>query len=411
MASGAFAETDRFVEREQIGRGGMGLVIRALDKDLEREVAIKVLPVEWADSVEARRFVQEARITGRLEHPSIVPVYELGSDQRGARYLSMKLVQGETLDDALARAGALRLSPEHLADLLQVFVKLCDAVSFAHSQGIIHRDLKPSNVMIGDFGEVYVMDWGVALDTRHRSEEDSDPPGALIGTPCYMAPEQLRGMHDLIGERTDVFGLGATLYQILTGRPPHEGVSALLRRGGPLEIDPPEKVTLVPTVPAELSRIAMKAMAVDPAHRYASVTELKSDIQRFERGAWHLPQTKFAAGTVILREGEPGDSAHIIVEGKCVAFSSDGAKEIILREMGPGDVFGETAVFSNKPRSASVKAVTDVVLIVVTKSALSNALGLNMWMGTFVKALADRFRDVDERLRQLEQGERRDSEG
>ena len=280
--------------------------------------------------VGGQAFVEEARITGRLEHPNIVPVYELGSDPRGARYLSMKLVQGETLDEALTRAGAERLSPEHLADFLQVFVKLCDAVSFAHSQGIIHRDLKPSNVMIGDFGEVYVIDWGVALDTRRSAEAETDLPGALIGTPCYMAPEQLRGMHDRINERTDVFGLGAMLYQILTGHPPHEGVSAILRRGAPLEIEPPEKVVQGLTVPLELSRIVMKALAIEPEDRYASVSDLKGDIQRFERGGWHLPHARYPAGMVIFEEGEPGDSAYIIVEGQCVVFSTDGSKEIIL---------------------------------------------------------------------------------
>jgi serine/threonine-protein kinase len=159
-------------------------------------------------------------------------------------------------------------------------------------------------------------------------------------------------------------------------------------------------------VPAELSRIALKAMANEPSARYPSVRDLRVEIERFLRGSWHLPRVHFPAGSTIVREGEPGEAAYIIVEGRCVAYRHDGESEVALREMWPGDVFGETAIFSNKPRSASVKALTDVRLMVVTSDILSNALGLNFWMGAFVKALADRFRDVDEKLRQLEQRER-----
>jgi serine/threonine-protein kinase len=235
-----------------------------------------------------------------------------------------------------------------------------------------------------------------------------DLPGAIVGTPSYMAPEQLRGMHDEVDERTDVFGLGATLYQILTGQPPRlpESIRSILVGMGRFEIIPPEQLVQGQSVPAELSRIAQKAMSHEPAARYPSVRDLRVEIERFLRGSWHLPRVHFSAGSTIIREGEPGQAAYIIVEGRCVAYRNDGEAEVVLREMSPGDVFGETAVFSNKPRTASVKALTDVRLMVVTSDILSNALGLNFWMGTFVKALADRFRDVDERLRQLEQRQR-----
>jgi serine/threonine-protein kinase len=278
--------------------------------------------------------------------------------------------------------------------------------------------------MMSDFGQVYVMDWGVArvapgssrrreanLELGHPdgAEANPDPPGALIGTPCYMAPEQLMGKHDELDERTDVFALGAILYQILAGQPPRlpNSLPTLMMRKGRMEIPPPEQIAT--GIPAELSRIALKAMAHEPAGRYPSVNDLKKDIEQFQRGAWHLPRAMFCAGAVIICEGEPGESAYIIVEGRCVAFRSEATGEVLLREMGPGDVFGETAVFSNKPRSASVKAITDVVLMVVTGDILSSALGLNFWMGSFVKALAERFREVDERLRQLEKDERQRS--
>jgi serine/threonine protein kinase len=420
-------ETERFIEREVIGRGGSGVVIRAFDKDILREVAIKVLdPEVLTDAPQIDRFAEEARITGQLEHPNVPPVYELSFDRCGRRFLSMKLIEGATLEATLNRLGNARLDAAPLADLLQVFVKVCDAVSFAHSRGVIHRDLKPTNIMVSDFGQVYVLDWGIARvrapgvgvegahQTRVRVSPDEaeqselDPPGSLVGTVCYMAPEQLQGRHDKLDERTDVFALGATLYQILAGRPPltPEIVRAIWMRKTPPPLVPPDRIVPGARVPPELSRIAVRATSYDPADRYASVDEMKRDIETFQRGAWDLPRATLPAGSPIVLEGEAGNAAFVILEGQCVAYRMEGDEEVDLRVMGPGEVFGETAVFSDKPRTANVKALTDVVLVVVTRDVLTRALGLNSWMGAFVKALADRFREVDERLRMMERTSR-----
>lgn len=392
-------------------------MVRALDNDILREVAIKIFDPDLADDgSEIDRFAEEARITGQLEHPNIVPVYELGTDQLGRRFLSMKLVQGATLEQTLQRLGDSRLDPVHLAEFLQVFVKVCDAASFAHSRGVLHRDIKPTNIMISDFGQVYVLDWGIArlrardtgdagprvrVSVDLAAQSEPDPPGSLIGTTCYMAPEQLRGQHDALDERTDVFALGATLYQILTGQPPltPEIARAIWMHKDPAPISRPEAVAPGAAVPLELSRIALRALSYDPRERYASVTELKRDIESFQRGAWDLPRLRLPARSVVIAEGEPGDAAYVILEGRCVAYRVENGTEIELRTMVAGDVFGETAVFSHKPRTASVRAATEIVLLVVTREVLSKALGLNSWMGAFVKALADRFREADERLR------------
>jgi serine/threonine-protein kinase len=295
-------------------------------------------------------------------------------------------------------------------------VKVCEAVAFAHSRGVIHRDLKPSNVMISDFGQVYVVDWGVARLTvatgggpQVRLGSDGlpaavavDPAGGLVGTPCYMAPEQLR-REETLDARTDVFGLGGTLYQILTGTAPltPETMRALYMRRQPPPIAPPERVVPGGRMPPELARIAMRALSFDPADRHPTVLDLKRDIESFQRGAWHMPRVTLPAGTVIVKEGDAGEVAYVIEEGRCVAYRLEAGQENVLRHMGPGEVFGETAVFSEKPRTASVKAATDVVLVAVTRDVLSRAMGLNSWMGAFVKALAERFREVDEKLRIL----------
>jgi serine/threonine-protein kinase len=425
-----FLHIAKFLEKELIDRGGSSNIVRAFDRDILREVAIKVLFAEVADGDrQAERFVEEARITGQLEHPNIIPVYEFGLQENGRRYLCMKVVDGENLEDVLARLGEERLKPEALADLLPIFVKVCEAVSFAHSRGVIHRDLKPRNVMVSEFGQVYVVDWGIA---RLRVQQEGQTgqtgqtgaegvrvrlsvgnpelgrtatPSEFAGTICYMAPEQLEGRDADLDERTDVFALGGMLYQILTGKAPIAPETVRPVYKGPrFTIEPPERAVPGGRVPAELARIAMRALSYEPRDRYASVVDLQRDVEHFQRGAWHLPRKTVAAGAVIIEEGAPGDAAYVVQTGTCVAYRVDGGVETALRTMGPGEVFGETAIFTDKPRTASVKAVTDVELLVVTPDVLARAVGLNSWMGTFVKALAERFREVDEKLRVLERG-------
>jgi len=229
----------------EIARGGMGAVLRARDADLGRELALKVLLAPHRDDVDLRnRFVEEAQIGGQLQHPGIVPVYELGAFPDRRPFLAMKLVRGRTLAALLAE----RPDPSHdLPRFLAIFEQVCQTVAYAHARRVIHRDLKPSNVMVGSFGEVQVMDWGLAkvlteggvADERRRPDLAVDATqvqtvrsegsgseslaGSVMGTPAYMAPEQARGEVDRLDERADVFGLGAILCEILTGRPPYAG--------------------------------------------------------------------------------------------------------------------------------------------------------------------------------------------
>jgi CRP-like cAMP-binding protein/tRNA A-37 threonylcarbamoyl transferase component Bud32 len=401
IVTGPTLDSERFEELGVIGGGGSSIVIRAFDRVIERTVAIKVLkPGLQDDGWENDRFAKEARIHGKLEHPNIVPIYDFDRDRRGRQYLCMKFVEGVTLEDALSKLGDARLEPQRLAEFLLLLVKVCDAVSLAHSHGVIHRDLKPSNIMMSDFGQVYVLDWGIA---RLRTPEPADleTAGSLVGTAQYMAPEQIQGLHGKLNARTEVFALGAVLYHILTGRPPvtQEILNATRHHKTPPAIVPPDQLVAGTIVPPELASIAVRAMSYDPAERYASAADLKRDIESFLRGAWDLPRTRLPAGTTIVTEGEPGNAAYVILEGKCMAYRFQDAEEVSLRIMGPGEVFGETAVFSEKPRTASVKALTDVMLIVVTREVMTSALGLSSWMGAFVKALADRFREADQRLR------------
>ncbi len=235
----------RYQLQGEIARGGMGAIIKGRDVDLGRELAIKVLlENHQGDPQIVRRFVEEAQIGGQLQHPGIVPVYELGTFPDRRPYFAMKLVKGRTLASLLhERTGPAQELPRFLG----IFEQICQTMAYAHARGVIHRDLKPSNVMVGSFGEVQVMDWGLAkvllqggiadeadaqrvhetvittVRTGPAGSGSESQAGSVLGTPAYMAPEQARGEVERIDERADVFGLGAILCEILTGRPPYSG--------------------------------------------------------------------------------------------------------------------------------------------------------------------------------------------
>jgi serine/threonine-protein kinase len=406
--------TGRFDDEGEMAHGGGSVVHRIFDRTLLRRCAMKVLKPNLLDSAEDwQRFIEEAQITGQLDHPNIVPTHELSITSAGAPYFTMKLVEGQTLEAILAaRQGEVR-QLDWLAPLLEIFVKVCEAVAFAHSRGVIHRDLKPGNVMVGAYGEVYVMDWGIArllagrkdvAVGRDRERQPLDRDGIVLGTPAYMPPEQARGHHQATNERSDIFALGATLYQILTGHPPHGSGSSReqLMEAQAGYIRAPEHYYVASRLPRAFGRITMKAMATQPVMRYASATELKRDLLAQMRGGADLPQRTFAAGELVMKEGDSAEAAYLIVHGTCRAFKTVDGREVELRRMGAGEVFGETAILSNKPRTASVQALEPLTVQVVTPEELQEGVGLNTWVGQFVRTLADRFREVDERLTLLE---------
>jgi serine/threonine-protein kinase len=401
----------RFEDRGEIARGGMSSVRKVFDHLVMREVAMKALePTRNFD--ELAHFIEEAQITGQLDHPNIVPVHDIEMDEQGLpTRFTMKLVRGKTLEALLDECGPPPLAAERLEELLQVFLRVCDAVAFAHSRGVIHRDLKPANIMVGSYGQVYVMDWGVAmLREAPRASDGAKLPhvqrsgdtlpealGSLTGTPLYMAPEQARGHVSEIDERTDVYGLGGVLYHMLTQRAPHEADSVeeslrLARRG---LVPVATEVVVHAPLPPFLCRIAAKALADRPNDRHQSVAELKKDVEGFLRGGGWFAQKQFAAGTIIVREGDGADAAYIIAQGECELHKIVDGESRFVRVLGTGEVFGETAIFSSSTRTATVTARTDVTALLVTRTALERELDRNEWLKAFVRALAERFVDLD----------------
>jgi len=287
-------------------RGALGQVSVARDEELHRDVALKEIQVRYADDASARaRFLQEAGITGSLEHPGIVPVYGLGTYADGRPFYAMRFIKGDNLKQAIARfhgsADRRESTPSErnleFRQLLRRFVDVCNAVSYAHSRGVLHRDLKPGNIMLGKYGETLVVDWGLAKAVGRISESralgevtlklpsgssiDATVAGAVLGTPAYMSPEQGAGKLDALGPASDIYSLGATLYTVLTGKAPFpqsdvEEVLVAVQKGlflAPRQVDS--------DVPRALETICLRAMAFGPGDRYVSARALADDIEHW----------------------------------------------------------------------------------------------------------------------------------
>jgi WD40 repeat protein len=270
----------------EVARGGMGRILAARDLRVGRPVAVKELL--GRNRQLAARFEREARVTARLQHPGIVPIYEIGRWPDGTPFYSMRMVDGGTLRDAINRAGTLAAR----IALLPAVIAATEAVAFAHAQHVIHRDLTPSNVLVGQYGETVVIDWGLAKDLADATADEPDAgpyragsdeltgAGAVIGTAAYMPPEQARA--EAVDERADVYALGAILYHLLAGEPPYRGAQDLLAA---VKAGPPRPVEAVePAAPRDLISIVAKAMAREPAARYPSARELADELKRFQTG-------------------------------------------------------------------------------------------------------------------------------
>lgn len=273
IVTGSFGKYDLLGE---LGRGGMGVVYKARQRDLNRLVALKmILASEWASAEEVSRFQAEARAAARLRHRNIVGIHEVG-EELGRHFFAMDFVEGQSLAAVISRGP---LSPETAAGWM---VSIARAVDHLHSQGLIHRDLKPSNILIDAEGEPMVTDFGLAK--MFDADSGATRTGAILGTPSYMSPEQASGRNSLVGVRSDIYSLGAVLYEMLSGRPPFREENPLDTLVQVLEGEPTLLRRLVPAIPRELELICFKCLEKAPDRRYASAGELAADLTRLLQG-------------------------------------------------------------------------------------------------------------------------------
>jgi serine/threonine-protein kinase len=428
---------ERYRWLNEINRGGVGVILGARDPVIGRKVAIKVLrPDLERDERVLAEFAQEARVTGQLDHPNIVPIYDFGEGEHSP-FLVMKWIAGKTLAELLRKERQPSQPVDRLRYLVQIVLRLCDALSFAHRRGVIHCDIKPENVMVGDHGQIYLMDWGMALlmterarttappangttpaasasttssapqaaggepandhDSLVRSEGHTLQSGQARGTPAYMAPEQMFGLLDEIDERTDVFGLGGILCEILVGEPPNNQrlIVGKSSSGRPWSL--PSHSPIWPQLPPELCRIASKALAPRREDRYPNVVSLRTDLEQFLDGGGWFETRVYGPGQAIVTEGEGGDTAYLIESGSCDVYKFVDGQEVLLRRLSAGAVFGEMAVFTGGTRTATVKAVDEVTVKLITGKTLTLELDRNPWLAAFVRSLARLVRDNEDR--------------
>jgi len=322
------ADPNRYAVISELARGGAGRIAVAVDRKLGRRVAVKRALDRSGDA----RLEREALVLARLEHPAIVPIHDVGHDVTGAPYFAMKLLAGAELSDSIAAATSFE---DRLA-LLAPVTAVADAIAYAHGQHVIHRDLKPSNIIVGAFGEVAVIDWGLGKvlgEVEPPNAEALDPidaaltrSGAVMGTPAYMAPEQARG--EPLDERADVYALGAILYRVLAGDAPHghgstaETIARLLA-GPPVSVQQRE-----PRVPKDLAAIVMRAIAHVPADRYATARELAEDLHRYQAGRL-VAAHRYSAWTRVVRWLRARRTALAIAAATCVAITAAVALVVI----------------------------------------------------------------------------------
>jgi serine/threonine-protein kinase len=419
----ASLESGRYEEGPLLGAGGMGEVCLFRDRRVGRHVALKKLLPGVDTEVSRRRFLREARVQGQLEHPAIVPVYDVDFDENGLPYFSMKRVKGQTLArvlELLARNDEETKQRFGRRRLLSAFVQVCHAVHYAHVRGVVHRDLKPGNIMLGEYGEVYVLDWGVARIIREPDEDVRVDPklavvmeastgltrhGDLVGSVGYMAPEQMHGDSNLIDARADVFSLGIVLYEILTHRRFREGGSLPAVVDRVLKGEKKLPSDLAPDVPPELDALCARCTFRQPDDRIQSAGELAEALERYLEGdrdreaRRSLAKEHAERAEERIRGAQADSAARTQALGdvmKALAFDPENARaqallfQLLVEVKGPipAEAEAELATVVEAQRSRGARLAAWGFCSMMLTFVLALWLGIKSWTGILVLTLS-----------------------
>jgi len=411
-----FENDERYRFIDKLGEGGFGDVKCYFDRYLNRIVALKALN---KDSQKHPRRLQslinEARLISFLEHPGIVSMYDVFLDEKNTISYTMKVIEGKNLGSLLIpEKGQRELS---LHESLQIFIKVCETLSYVHNKGVIHLDLKPQNIMVGKYGEVLVVDWGNArlydrapyeeyLESYNKLDAHTDlteRENYISGTPPFMSPEQVKESRDSLGPPSDIFAAGVMLYQILTKRYPFSVKSLEIFLEQLKERDPRPVHLLNPNVPRRLSQICRKMLEKEIENRYHTFDEVLEDIKEYASSGKTFAMKSYKHGDIIFNEGEPGDYAFQVVSGLVELSADVGGERTFIATLGEGEIIGELAVFTKEPRTATAKAVTPTVIKVMTEEDIELELEkLSPWVEKIITSLSSRFRDINRRLLETE---------
>jgi serine/threonine protein kinase len=394
-----FKKKDRYRLLGSLKKGPVAEYWRAFDNDLGRIVCVKNLCREYcSDPAKLRSFVNETKLLSYLDHPGIVTIYDTFFNDLNEPCYTLRLLEGTYLGG--------ELKSKSRGQLLTIFAKLCETLAYVHDKGVVHLGIRPDNIMVGQYGEVLLMEWATArlfdplpykeylqlvVDAPPPPIDDSDAEEVPVSV--YMSPEQTQGTSTTLSPSSDIFSLGVILYQMMTGYVPFGGDTAEKLVSQIRSSMPPALHEVNPEIPWNLAQICARMLEKDPFQRYHSFHEVLRDIDKFQNSGQAFSTAKYNAGDIIFHEGDPGEYAFTVLSGRVEVTKNIDGKQTVLAILGKDQIVGELAIFAGQPRTATVHALDpNTVIRVMERNDVTVELQkLSPWVGKMIVGLSERF--------------------